>query len=89
MMNSIIAPAIYLMNRMPFITKFILINIIFIAPLFLFSYLQLSDIQRKKTVTENELIGVKQLAAVLELTKLSAKLRNYQVALGDGVGQLV
>lgn len=86
-MNSIIKPAVYLMNRMSFITKFILINIIFIAPLSLFSYLQLSEIQYKKSVTTNELVAVKQLADAIKLTHISAKLRNYQITLGENVGQ--
>lgn len=85
-MNSICKPAILLMNRMNFITKFALINIIFILPLFLLSYQQLSQLLQQRTLTENEIQGVAQLQTAVAITEASASLRNYRIALGEEVG---
>lgn len=74
-MKQLLLPVIRLMNRMPYLYKFILISLTFIIPLIILAALQISLLQSKKAITERKLEGLQSLQ---QLTDLNINLTHYR-----------
>ncbi|SIQ10520.1 methyl-accepting chemotaxis protein [Marinobacterium stanieri] len=78
-MPSLLTPAISLMNRLSYLSKFILINLLFLIPLLWLAYMQLSDISARKDSTRQQLSGMEALQQALELTRIAGEVRDLTV----------
>ncbi len=79
MQSVLLRPAIGLMNRLTYLYKFILINILFLIPLLWLAYLQLSEISTQQKETAVQLSGMKALQQSLELVSTGAEIRDLTV----------
>ncbi|WP_417534466.1 methyl-accepting chemotaxis protein [Marinobacterium stanieri] len=78
-MPSLLTPAISLMNRLSYLSKFILINLLFLIPLLWLAYMQLSDISAREDSTRQQLSGMEALQQALELTRIAGEVRDLTV----------
>lgn len=78
-MPSLLTPAISLMNRLSYLSKFILINLLFLIPLLWLAYMQLSDISAREDSTRQQLNGMEALQQALELTRIAGEVRDLTV----------
>ncbi len=79
MQSVLLRPAISLMNRLSYLYKFILINILFLIPLLWLAYLQLSEISTQQKETSVQLSGMNALQQSLELVDIGAEIRDLTV----------
>ncbi len=78
-MPSLLTPAISLMNRLSYLSKFILINLLFLIPLLWLACMQLSDISAREDSTRQQLSGMEALQQALELTRIAGEVRDLTV----------
>ena len=83
MFSSILSPAIGLMNRLRYSSKFLLINLLFLLPLLWLAYMQLAELSNQQEVTRKELNGVNILRSTLKLTDVAAEIRDLQLIQGN------
>ena len=79
MLKILFGPAISLMNRLPYLYKFTLINLLFLLPLLSLSYMQLKVLADDQTVIEQELKGVEALRGGLLLSQSASEYRDLQI----------
>lgn len=79
MPSKLLTPAIGLMNRLTYLYKFALINIMFLVPLLWLAYMQLSEISTQHTSTLRQLDGIEALQQSLELTRIGGEIRDLIV----------
>ncbi len=82
MLSLLLSPAINLMNRLNYLYKFVLINILFLLPLLWLAYLQLTEIGTQQRATEVQLEGVGALREALALTRIADQIRDLRVVSG-------
>lgn len=78
-MPSLLTPAISLMNRLSYLSKFILINLLFLIPLLWLAYMQLSDISAREDSARQQLSGMEALQQALELIRIAGEVRDLTV----------
>ena len=85
MLSVLLSPAIGLMNRLNYLYKFSLINVLFLIPLLGLAYMQLDEISVSQQITRTELSGIKALRKVINLTETASELRDLTVVQGSGL----
>lgn len=83
MLSVLLSPAISLMNRLTYLYKFSLINVLFLLPLMGLAYLQLDEISVEQRITQKELKGMGVLKEALLLTEIASKKRDLIVIQGS------
>jgi len=83
MLSVFLYPAICLMNRLKYIYKFTLINILFLLPLLGLAYLQLNELSVEQRVTQEELKGMNALKEALLLIEIASEIRDLTVVQGN------
>ncbi|MEY8199750.1 MAG: methyl-accepting chemotaxis protein, partial [Colwellia sp.] len=76
MFSVFFSPAIYLMNRLKYLYKFSLINVLFLLPLLGLAYLQLNELSVDQRVTQEELKGMNALKEALLLIEIASEIRD-------------
>ncbi|GAA0683086.1 methyl-accepting chemotaxis protein [Marinobacterium maritimum] len=79
MLSLLLSPAVKLMNRLNYLYKFVLINVLFLVPILWLAYLQLSEIGTQQRATEVQLEGVAVLRDALALTLMADDIRDLGV----------
>ncbi|MBY4675877.1 methyl-accepting chemotaxis protein [Marinobacterium arenosum] len=74
-MNTLLTPVIRLMNRMPYLYKFVFISLVLVVPLVVLAVLHIQQLQQQKGDTEQRLQG---LATLQQLSELKRSLDNYR-----------
>lgn len=84
-MNALLNPAVFLMNRLTYPRKLVLVGLIFLVPLALLVFLFVSEINSRIVAAERELIGAQALRPVkLLISRVQEHRGVYQLALnGD------
>jgi methyl-accepting chemotaxis protein len=85
MLSVLLSPAIGLMNRLNYLHKFSLINVLFLVPLLALAYLQLDEISVSLQITHTELKGITTLRQAITLTEIASELRDLTVVQGSGL----
>lgn len=85
MLSVLLSPAIGLMNRLNYLYKFSLINVLFLIPLLGLAYMQLDEISTSQQITRTELSGIKALRKAISLTETASELRDLTVVQGSGL----
>ncbi|WP_370299073.1 methyl-accepting chemotaxis protein, partial [Pontibacterium sp.] len=85
MLSVLLSPAIGLMNRLNYLYKFSLINVLFLVPLLGLAYMQLDEISVSQQITRTELSGIKALRKAINLTEIASELRDLTVVQGSGL----
>ncbi len=83
MFSSILSPAIGLMNRLRYGSKFLLINLLFLLPLLWLAYMQLAELSSQQEASRKELDGINVLRSALKLTDVAAEIRDLQLIQGN------
>ncbi|WP_027856552.1 methyl-accepting chemotaxis protein [Marinobacterium jannaschii] len=84
MLIALLSPAIRLMNRLNYLYKFTLINVLFLIPLLSLAYMQLDEISESQQVTRTELGGIETLRKAVALVATASELRDLTVVQGSG-----
>ncbi len=85
MFTLLLSPAIRLMNRMNYLYKFSLINLLFLIPLLGLAYLQLNEIAESRQMTRTGQLGINSLGQAIKQVELASELRDLAVIQGSGV----
>ena len=76
MFTIFLSPGINLMNRLKYLYKFSLINVLFLLPLLGLAYLQLNELSVDQRVTQEELKGMNALKEALLLIEIASEIRD-------------
>src|SRR5437879_4534174 len=82
-MNFLFAPAIHLMQRLRLLPKFVLVTLVFMAPLILVTTLLVNELGRSIAFAQEERTGVhliRQVENLIHLTQQSRGLRHLALA---------
>ncbi|CAN7290190.1 methyl-accepting chemotaxis protein [Pseudoduganella sp. LjRoot289] len=77
-MNTLLRPAIALMQRLRLFPKFMLVTLIFLLPLLLVTALLMSELQKSLQLTEREQLGVEYIAQLQEVARLTQQHRALE-----------
>lgn len=83
MLRVLLSPAIGLMNRMSYFSKFLLINLLFLLPLLWLAWVQLVSLSAQQNDARQALDGIRTVRASLELTGIAAEIRDLQFIQGN------
>jgi len=83
MLSVFLSPAIALMNRLNYLYKFSLINVLFLVPLLSLAYMHLDQLSDEQHTTQIEINGMEVLREAVQLTQLAAQIRDLKVAQGS------
>jgi methyl-accepting chemotaxis protein len=81
--NPLLRPAVRLMNRLRYARKFVLISLLFAAPLGLTLYLWLAELQQRIAFAEKERAGLAYVSAVHRVLEAPLLGRQADVAAAD------
>jgi methyl-accepting chemotaxis protein len=77
-MNTLLHPAIALMQRLRLFPKFVLVTLIFLLPLLLVTTLLMTELQKSLQVTEREQLGVGYIAKLQQVARLTQQHRALE-----------
>lgn len=77
-MKHILRPGVWLMKKMSFVSKFSLISLMLVAPIFALAYLVLADSSKSIKTLEGSLNGVETLALMSELVDEAIAYRDFK-----------
>lgn len=72
------------MNRLKYLYKFSLINMLFLLPLLGLAYFQLNELSVDQRVTQEELKGMNVLKEALQLIEIASEIRDLTTVQGNG-----
>ncbi|MEH6579429.1 MAG: methyl-accepting chemotaxis protein [Amphritea sp.] len=85
MLSVLLSPAIGLMNRLNYLYKFTLINVLFLVPLLGLAYMQLDELAVEQRNTQVELKGMNMLRETLVLTEIASEMRDLLIVQGSSL----
>ena len=85
MLSVLLSPAIGLMNRLNYLYKFTLINVLFLVPLLGRAYMQLDELAVEQRTTQVELKGMKMLREAMVLTEIASEMRDLLIVQGSSL----
>jgi methyl-accepting chemotaxis protein len=83
-LNKLLMPAARLMQRLHLLPKFALVSLLFLAPLLLVTVLLLNELQKSIAFAEQERDGVRAIAQLQQLVRLTQQHRSLQHMLLNG-----